>query len=197
MSSSQDLLKLILNYLDRKKLFSENPFITEEKIDLLIKDIFGHGDKREPIHLNPSSGRSPDKKRLSKLIIHTDGASRGNPGRAGIGVAIYDKDYNLLEELCRFIGEATNNVAEYQAMILAAQKAILYKAEEVIFKTDSELLVKQLNGEYRVKNQNLLSLYNELMGLLNRMPHWEIQYVPREENVLADKLANKGIDSAH
>ncbi|MBU6391672.1 MAG: ribonuclease HI family protein [Planctomycetota bacterium] len=133
---------------------------------------------------------------MSKLIIHTDGASRGNPGKAGIGVAIYDKDYTLIEELCKFIGESTNNVAEYQAMIVAAQKAVDYNAAEVTFKTDSELLVRQLKGIYRVKSLNILSLYNKLTTLLNKIPAWKIQHVRREENVRADALANQGIDSS-
>ncbi|MEP9412566.1 MAG: ribonuclease HI family protein [Candidatus Brocadia sp.] len=132
---------------------------------------------------------------MSELIIHTDGASRGNPGKAGIGVAIFDVDYHLIEEVCRFIGESTNNIAEYQAMILAARKAIAYNAKKVIFKTDSELLVRQLNGEYRVKSPNILPLYNDLMKLLSKIPTWKIQHVRREENVIADTLANRGIDS--
>ncbi|OQD45064.1 hypothetical protein BIY37_10455 [Candidatus Brocadia sapporoensis] len=132
---------------------------------------------------------------MSELIIHTDGASRGNPGKAGIGVAIFNEDYQLVEDVCRFIGKATNNVAEYQAMILAAQKAIVYRAKKVIFKTDSELLVRQLNGVYRVKSSNILSLYGDLVTLLNKIPIWKIQHVRREENIIADALANRGIDS--
>ncbi|MCF6158470.1 MAG: ribonuclease HI family protein [wastewater metagenome] len=145
--------------------------------------------------------RSPDvqhKKtgKFNELIIYTDGASRGNPGKAGIGVAILDKDNHVVEELCRFIGRTTNNVAEYRAMILAAQKAIEYHAKKVIFKTDSELLVRQLNGIYQVKSPNILPLYHELMALLRKIPDWEARHVFREKNARADALANRGIDSS-
>ena len=153
--------------------------------------------KNPPIPISRTTKlQSTNKKDVTDLVIHTDGASRGNPGKAGIGVAIFDKNYHLLEELCKFIGESTNNVAEYQAMILAAQKAVAYNARKVTFKTDSELLVRQLNGAYRVKSQNILPLYHELTILLGKIPEWKIQHVRREENVCADALANQGIDSS-
>ena len=141
-----------------------------------------------------SSTTNHQAKKPNELIIHTDGASRGNPGKAGIGVAIFDKGHKLIEEVCRFIGNATNNVAEYKAMILATQKAIDHNAKNVLFKTDSELLVRQLTGVYRVKNENILPLYAELTALLRKIPAWKIQHVYREENTCADVLANRGID---
>ena len=81
-------------------------------------------------------------------------------------------------------------------MILAAQRAVAYNARNVTFKTDSELLVRQLNGAYRVKSQNILPLYHELTILLGKIPEWKIQHVRREENACADALANQGIDSS-
>lgn len=193
--SAQELATLISKYLDTKRLIKENPSVTKEMIDAALQEI---SNSRKSTADGFLSSRSIEHKqaRISKLIIHTDGASRGNPGKAGIGVAIYDKDYTLIEELCAFIGESTNNVAEYQAMIVAAQKAIDYNATEVTFKTDSELLVRQLKGIYRVKSLNILSLYNKLTILLNKIPAWKIQHVRREENVRADALANQGIDSS-
>ena len=166
-------------------------------IDAFLHDIFMAKQGKEPTDTNQSHHETVRHKQkdVTDLVIHTDGASRGNPGKAGIGVAIFDKNYHLLEELCKFIGESTNNVAEYQAMILAAQKAVAYNARKVTFKTDSELLVRQLNGAYRVKSQNILPLYHELTILLGKIPEWKIQHVRREENVCADALANQGIDS--
>ncbi|MCR4319334.1 MAG: ribonuclease HI family protein [Candidatus Brocadiaceae bacterium] len=196
--SPQKLVTLISQYLDREKLIKENPSVTKEMIDALLQDIFTSKLRKEPtdIHKSHHETAKHKEKEATDLIIHTDGASRGNPGKAGIGVAIFGKDYHLLEEICKFIGESTNNVAEYQAMILAAQKAVAYNARRVTFKTDSELLVRQINGAYRVKSQNILPLYHELTVLLGKIPEWKIQHVCREENVCADALANQGIDSS-
>jgi len=196
--SPQKLVTLISKYLDKEKLVKENPSVTNEMVDALLRDIILSNEGKEPDdnHQPHHDTTRHKQKNVTDLIIHTDGASRGNPGKAGIGVAIFDKDYRLIEEACKFIGESTNNVAEYQAMILAAQKAITYHARRVTFKTDSELLVRQLNGAYRVKNQNILPLYYELTILLGKIPEWKIQHVRREENVCADALANQGIDSS-
>ena len=197
MKNTQELAALISRYLDRKRLLHENPSVTGEMIDAFFrafsppekeKDHNGAGLPRQT-----HAGDRP--KGIEELIIHTDGASRGNPGKAGIGVAIYDKDYRRVEDVCRFIGETTNNVAEYQAMILAAHKAIGYHARKVTFKTDSELLVRQLTGVYRVKSPNILPLHTELMALLAKIPGWKILHVRREENAQADALANQGIDT--
>ncbi len=196
--SSQELMTLISKYLDTEKLVRENPAVTREMIDAFFQKILKtkewkvQDDSCLPHHDIPQR----KQKGVKDIIIHTDGASRGNPGKAGIGVAIFNENYHLIEEVCRYIGKATNNAAEYQAMILAAQKAIAYPAKKVIFRTDSELLVRQINGEYRVKSTNILPLYNELMELLAKIPAWEIQHVRREENVVADTLANRDIDTS-
>lgn len=195
--SLQEFATLISKYLDTGKLIRENPSVTREMIDTFFREI-GKTKRKEPDDTCPKHRNISHRgqKGSGELIIHTDGASRGNPGKAGIGVAIFDKEYHLIEEACRFIGETTNNIAEYQAMILAAQKAIACHARKVIFKTDSELLVRQINGVYRVKSSNILSLYRELLELLKKIPAWEIQHVRREENVIADTLANRGVDSS-
>ncbi len=195
--SLREFVTLISKYLDTGKLIRENPSVTREMIDSFLRDIC-KTEGEEPDNTCPKQGDIPHQRQKDpgEFIIHTDGASRGNPGKAGVGVAIFDKEYHLVDEVCRFIGKTTNNVAEYQAMILAAQKAIACHARKVIFKTDSELLVRQLNGVYRVKNPNILSLYRELVTLLNKIPVWEIQHVRREENAIADTLANRGIDSS-
>ncbi|HHY13957.1 MAG TPA: ribonuclease HI family protein, partial [Thermoanaerobacterales bacterium] len=96
---------------------------------------------------------------MNKLVVFTDGASRGNPGKAGVGVAIYDGDNNLIEEYSEYIGNTTNNVAEYTALKVGIERAIKLKANNVDFNLDSELIVKQLNGEYKVRNDKLKPLY--------------------------------------
>lgn len=198
-TSPQQLAALIYRYLDTERLFRENPSITREMIEAFfsinvpLKKEMGGVSVVPPQRNTHTHDRA---KKPNELIIHTDGASRGNPGKAGIGVAIFDKGYNLIEEVCSFIGNATNNVAEYKAMILATQKAIDHNAKNVLFKTDSELLVKQLNGIYRVKNPNIQPLYAELAALLSKIPAWKVQHVYREENACADTLANRGIDES-
>ena len=135
--SPQKLVTLISKYLDKEKVMEENPSVTKEMIDAFLHNIFMAKQGKEPTDTHQSHHETARHKQkdVTDLVIHTDGASRGNPGSAGIGVAIFDKGYHLLEEICKFIGETTNNVAEYQAMILAAQKGIAYNDRKGTFKT--------------------------------------------------------------
>ncbi len=129
-----------------------------------------------------------------KLIIHTDGGARGNPGPAGIGVVIYNEHKELLREYSDFLGVATNNQAEYKAVILALRRAKDLEAEEISFFLDSELVVKQLKGEYKVKNQDLASLYLEIHNLSVDFKKITYTHVRREFNKEADRLANEAMD---
>ena len=129
-----------------------------------------------------------------KLAIHTDGGARGNPGPAGIGFTIQTKDGTTLVEIGEYIGEATNNVAEYQALIRALQEAKRLGATAVEAYADSELLVRQIKGEYRVRHQNLIPLYQEVIELTKELSDFSITYIPRTENVRADTLVNWALD---
>src|SRR5438477_3270293 len=128
------------------------------------------------------------------LTLQFDGGSRGNPGPAGIGVVVRAKDGTELVTLGRFIGRATNNVAEYRALITAMQKARELGAKRVAIRGDSELVVKQMRGEYRVKNEALRGLYEEAQKLLRQFEHATIDHNYRHKNALADKLANLAMD---
>jgi len=130
----------------------------------------------------------------SYFIINTDGTARGNPGPAAIGVTIRNGDGRLLANISRNIGVATNNQAEYRALIAGLEKAIQLGAREVVVNSDSELLVKQLQGHYRVKNAELKSLYLEVVKLAYSLPVFRIEAIPREQNREADNLANKALD---
>ena len=133
---------------------------------------------------------------MSKSInIFIDGASRGNPGPSGIGVVFYDEQNNIVKKLFKFIGNATNNVAEYSALIYAMQEALIDRYEEVRIKSDSELLTKQLTGEYKVKNDNLRPYYDLFQHISRGFNKIEVISIGRECNSLADKLANKAIDT--
>lgn len=131
---------------------------------------------------------------MSKMKIYTDGASRGNPGHAGIGAIIYDENNEIIAEISRYLGETTNNVAEYTAMVTALEQAKALGATEVAVFTDSELLVKQVQGEYKVRNQGLIPLYLQVKALIREFTRFSLTHVPREQNREADKLANQGID---
>ena len=128
------------------------------------------------------------------LTLEFDGGSRGNPGPAGIGVVLRAKDGTELVTLGRFIGRATNNVAEYRALITALQKAKELGARRVAVRGDSELVVKQMKGEYRVKNEALRDLYDEAQRLIRTFEHATIDHNYRNKNALADKLANLAMD---
>lgn len=129
-----------------------------------------------------------------KLVIHTDGACKGNPGPAGIGVALYcDGEAEPFATLAEKIADTTNNVAEYRAMLRGLQEALLRGADEIELRTDSELMAHQLNGKYAVKSPDLLPLFTEAKGLLARFARAKIVHVRREHNALADKLANQGV----
>jgi len=128
------------------------------------------------------------------LTLEFDGGSRGNPGPAGIGVVVRAADGTPLVTLGRFIGRTTNNVAEYQALITALKKAKELGAKRVAVRGDSELVVKQMRGEYRVKNEGLKGLYEEAQGLLAQFEQSTITHNYRHKNALADKLANLAMD---
>lgn len=129
--------------------------------------------------------------------LYTDGAARGNPGPAGAGWVICDSKDAALAKNKKYLGELTNNQAEYQALLLALSDLAEYgdfsKMRLQIF-SDSELLVRQLKGEYKVKNQGLKPLFQEALLTLAKLGDYSINSIPREENAVADSLANEAID---
>jgi ribonuclease HI len=132
----------------------------------------------------------------SSLIVHVDGASRGNPGPAGIGIVINDSDNRQVGKVSAYIGEQTNNFAEYTALIRALKIAIYFKTRSLKIRTDSELVAKQIKGEYRVNNENIRPLYNEAMRLKKMISNCRIEYVSRTFNDKADYLAKKAAETA-
>jgi ribonuclease HI len=128
-----------------------------------------------------------------ELTIYTDGASRNNPGESGAGVYIL-QDGEPFEQIARYLGTTTNNVAEYTAAIIGLEHAVKVGARKVKLFADSELMVKQINGLYKVKNEGLKPLHTKVNGLIARIGSVAVQYIPREKNKEADALANKAID---
>jgi len=131
-----------------------------------------------------------------KLIIYTDGGARGNPGPAGIGAVIYDENKKKLAEISEYIGKATNNQAEYRAIIAGIEKAREIGALELQFYLDSELAVKQLNREYKVKNKELAPLFVKVYNASLDFKKVIFTHIRRELNKEADKLVNKAMDKA-
>lgn len=131
---------------------------------------------------------------MKKFIIYTDGGARGNPGPAGIGAIIYDADGQLVAEVSQYLGVATNNQAEYKALLAGLEKAKELGAEDLEFYLDSELVVKQLNREYKVKNKDLAPLFLTVHNLSLNFKKITYTHVPRERNKEADRLANEAMD---
>jgi ribonuclease HI len=132
---------------------------------------------------------------INKVIIYTDGAARGNPGPAAIGAVIKDEAGNTIATISRRLGATTNNQAEYQAIIAALAKASVIGARQVTLYSDSELVVKQINGQYKIKHTALRPLYQEVVKLAGTLASLKIAYIPRERNREADTLANKALDN--
>jgi ribonuclease HI len=129
-----------------------------------------------------------------RLTIYTDGAARGNPGPAGAGAAVYDADGAVIDEAKRYLGEATNNVAEYEALLLGLERARELGGERVLVRSDSLLMVKQMRGEYRVRNEVLRELCARAHRLASAFESVDYAHVRREQNREADRLANQAID---
>jgi ribonuclease HI len=130
------------------------------------------------------------------LVVHVDGGSRGNPGPAAIGVVISDPHGNVIDELAERIGVATNNVAEYRALLRALERAKELDASEVQIVGDSELVARQLTGAYKVKHAAMKPLHAQAVAALRGFERWGIRTVPRAENARADALVNAALDAA-
>ncbi len=128
--------------------------------------------------------------KIKRLVIFTDGASKGNPGPAAIGAIIKDEQGRLITTISQGIGRTTNNQAEYRAIIAALEKAIRLGASQVDMRSDSELVVRQIKGQYRVKNMMLKPLYQQVKQLQSRLESFTITHIPRQQNEEADRLAN-------
>jgi ribonuclease HI len=132
----------------------------------------------------------------NKVTIYTDGAARGNPGPAAIGVVLKDETGNTVASISQRLGATTNNQAEYRAIIAGLEKAVSLGVRNVIVKSDSELMVKQINGLYRVKNAALRPLYLKALELTGKLESFKIAHIPRAQNAAADALANQALDNA-
>ena len=130
-----------------------------------------------------------------KLVVHVDGGARGNPGPAAIGAVVAAEDGTVLERRAETIGAATNNVAEYRALLLGLERARALGADEVEVVNDSELVAKQVSGEYRVKHAAMRPLHAAALEALAGFARWSLRSVPRAQNAEADALVNAALDA--
>jgi ribonuclease HI len=131
---------------------------------------------------------------MSAVTVNVDGGARGNPGPAAIGVVVRDGGGEVLEEVGETIGEATNNVAEYKALLRGIELAAAHGAGEVALIGDSELVVRQVEGKYKVKNPGIKPLHEAVKRALGEFDSWSIRHVRRAENADADRLVNQALD---
>ncbi len=133
---------------------------------------------------------------MKRAVLYADGACRGNPGPAGAGAALVNEDGHVVAEATRHLGQGTNNVAEYTALIIGLEAARQHDVEELEVRMDSKLVVEQMNGKWRVRDAKLRPLAIRAGELLAHFPKRRIRHIPRAENAIADALANRAIDEA-
>lgn len=131
-----------------------------------------------------------------KLIIYTDGGARGNPGPAAIGVVIYNQSAKIVSKISKYIGDTTNNQAEYQALIEGLTEAAKLGGQGIDCYLDSELVVKQMQGKYKVREAGLKDLVMQALRLTAKFSRVDFYHIPREKNKLADKLVNEALNKA-
>jgi len=184
-----ELLKAVYGALDWARLYELAPQASRQEVDELFQEL------RRRLGPQPE-GDAAAPVRGGKAVVCCDGASSGNPGPAAIGVVITDADGREVLAWGECIGRATNNVAEYRAAIAGLEKTLELGAKSVELRADSELLVKQLRGQYRVKNAGLKPLHARVRQLLGRFDAWSVAHVPREKNARADALAASALKKA-
>lgn len=133
---------------------------------------------------------------MKRAVLYADGACRGNPGPAGSGAALVDEDGKVVAETMRHLGHGTNNIAEYNALIIGLEEARRRGVDEIEVRMDSKLVVEQMNGKWKVRDPKLRPLAIRAGELLAQFRRWHIRHIPREQNAIADQLANRAIDEA-
>ena len=183
-SQKSSLKQLILQFLEQHQFFQIYPQYPPDEVKKLLR----------LNHSSSPSGKTVGTCRYEELYLYTDGASRGNPGPAGAGYLIKDPQDRTVTQGYQYLGVTTNNVAEYRALLLGLEKAAEYEPSRIHIFLDSELVVQQVAGIYKVRDPKLKSLYEQVMQKLGDYSFWEIQYISRQNNKDADYLANFAID---
>ncbi|WP_457573225.1 ribonuclease HI family protein [Desulfolithobacter sp.] len=201
---SEELLQTLAARLSDTTLSSLFPDYRVEAIRAALIGLAEELKKRSANSVQPSNSSAagkteplPKQHRAPRgtCRLYTDGASRGNPGRAGAGIVLLDDSDRELTTKAVYLGTCTNNVAEYRALLIGLQAAREEGCRRVEIFMDSELIVRQLQGRYQVKSAALKPLFTEVRQLLHSFDSWKVLHVPRAQNRRADELANQGIDN--
>lgn len=193
--SPREKAELLQRLAERLDLTAAERAVLREAADLFQFDA-PHAQSHEAPSPSKKKKRAPAKKiDGARAILWSDGAARGNPGPAGIGAILKTPDGQVLAECSDYLGHTTNNVAEYRALLAGLTRALELGIGSIEVRADSELMIKQLKGQYRVKNAGLKPLYEQARELLSRFSTVKLSHVRREHNSEADRLANLGIDS--
>jgi ribonuclease HI len=179
-----ELLRYLAETLSFAKAIERFPGLTNEKLKGLLLEASTLFEEHPPKH--------PP---FERLTFYIDGASRGNPGKAAVGIVVLDGKGHVIDEVKRYIGETTNNMAEYQALIEALTEGKRLGGRVIHVFSDSELLVRQMNGIYKVRDSKLLDFYNEAKRLISSFKEFKIDHITRDKNSKADSLANEALDN--
>ena len=199
--TDSDILLYLAEHLPDDILEELFPDATPESIRKALRRISGRPQTmatKPAVRKTSTPDRVPATPLLNRernsCMLYTDGAARGNPGKAGAGIVLLDECGRELAGRSIYLGICTNNVAEYQALIAGLELGLEYGCKILNIFLDSELIVRQINGQYRVKHPQLQPLSEKVHSLLEEFAGWQIRHVPRTENARADELANLGID---
>ena len=187
--TSNQLKAEILNYLADSLSFAKTdqrfPAVSLDEIRNILRESAQQCEQEQGIaHSYPGT----------EFLLYTDGASRGNPGKAGAGSVVLDSEGQIVDESKKYLGKNTNNAAEYRALIHGLGQVLKAGGRRVHVFSDSELMVKQLKGTYKVRNKELILLHKEVNDLLKKFTSYDIKHINREQNRHADRLANEAID---
>ncbi len=177
------MIEDLVDFVDVGAFLEANPQYTERMVYQFREEIV-----RALQHQTLAETEGKDR----TFSLYVDGASQPQKKQAGIGGVIYLEDSEI-ENFSEHIGEATNNVAEYRALLRGLELLEKYEPEKVFIFGDSELVVRQINGEYKVKNKDMQKYYGKVMTHLREIPHWTVEHVPREQNTRADQLSKRAI----
>lgn len=191
--SDLDLLRAVYKRLDRRALLADHPELTAADLDAFFEKAAERLASAAKASVSGASSRAA-RPGATDVVLYTDGGSRGNPGPAGFGAVLLDAAGNTVDTLSGFIGRATNNEAEYRALIEGLRGALRHGARSVTIRADSQLVVRQITGVYKVRTPHLRPLRDEALALLGKFDSWRAEHVGREQNTLADALANDAMN---
>lgn len=196
------LLRFIAEFESLHITGDEFPSVNDARLRAILRECAellaeaGVATKRSGRKLAKTSHSEAVPANVERVVVLTDGASRGNPGPAGAGWVLRSEGGQVLQEGGAFLGKRTNNEAEYEAVIAGLKAAAQLGVRDVVLVSDSELVVRQINGKYRIKNDRLLPIHQAARELIQQFRRFDIRHVPREQNADADRCANRAIDEA-